>query len=157
MLTFSPKPIKATLFPGKASLHQLSLTTVQTTQSSTTYRMNMQRLSRLHRDQPMAPLDTALFWIEFVMRHKGAAHLRTESYKLPWYSYHSVDVILFLLAIALLFLLSFAGLLWSCSRLCMKRKIKSNWNKKMDCNIVKLQPILVRLPEWWMKMFTFKL
>ncbi|KAK6294621.1 hypothetical protein J4Q44_G00354510 [Coregonus suidteri] len=35
------------------------------------YRMNMQRLSRLHRDVPMEPLDTALFWIEFVMRHKG--------------------------------------------------------------------------------------
>ncbi|KAJ8406557.1 hypothetical protein AAFF_G00301310 [Aldrovandia affinis] len=47
------------------------------------YRMNMQRLSRLHRDQPMKPLDLALFWIEFVMRHKGAAHLRTESYKMP--------------------------------------------------------------------------
>uniref|UniRef100_A0A3B4BFF5 UDP-glucuronosyltransferase n=1 Tax=Periophthalmus magnuspinnatus TaxID=409849 RepID=A0A3B4BFF5_9GOBI len=61
-----------------------------------TYRNNMQRLSRLHRDTPVNPLDNAIFWIEFVMRHKGAAHLRTESYKMPWYSYHSVDVILFL-------------------------------------------------------------
>ncbi|XP_041794065.1 UDP-glucuronosyltransferase 2C1-like [Chelmon rostratus] len=68
------------------------------------YRMNVQRLSRLHRDQPMKPLDTALFWIEFVMRHKGAAHLRTESYRLPWYSYHSVDVVLFLAAAVLLVL-----------------------------------------------------
>ncbi|XP_035483376.2 UDP-glucuronosyltransferase 2B13-like [Scophthalmus maximus] len=62
------------------------------------YRMNMQRLSWLHRDQPTTPLDKALFWIEFVMRHRGAAHLRTESYRLPWYSYHSVDVALSLLA-----------------------------------------------------------
>ncbi|XP_015247245.1 PREDICTED: UDP-glucuronosyltransferase 2C1-like [Cyprinodon variegatus] len=70
------------------------------------YRMNMQRLSRLHRDQPMKPIDTALFWIEFVMRHKGAAHLKTESYKLPWYSYYSVDVVLFLLfAVALIMFL----------------------------------------------------
>ncbi|KAG9341913.1 hypothetical protein JZ751_018230 [Albula glossodonta] len=57
------------------------------------YRMNMQRLSKLHLDQPMKPLDHAVFWIEFVMRHRGAAHLRTESYKMPWYAYHSVDVI----------------------------------------------------------------
>ncbi|KAM4744332.1 UDP-glucuronosyltransferase 2C1-like [Anableps anableps] len=61
------------------------------------YRMNMQRLSRLHRDQPMKPIDTALFWIEFIIRHKGAAHLRTESHRLPWYSYYSIDVVLFFL------------------------------------------------------------
>ncbi|KAJ8248844.1 hypothetical protein GJAV_G00228350 [Gymnothorax javanicus] len=50
------------------------------------YRGNMQRLSRLHRDQPMKPLDRAMFWIEFVIRHKGAAHLRTESYRMPCFS-----------------------------------------------------------------------
>ncbi|XP_069030555.1 UDP-glucuronosyltransferase 2A1-like [Embiotoca jacksoni] len=64
------------------------------------YRMNMQRLSRLHRDQPITPMDNAVFWIEFVMRHKGAAHLRSESFRLPWYSYYSVDVVLSLLAAA---------------------------------------------------------
>ncbi|XP_031704613.1 UDP-glucuronosyltransferase 2C1-like isoform X1 [Anarrhichthys ocellatus] len=90
------------------------------------YKMNMQRLSRLHRDQPMKPLDTALFWMEFVMRHKGAAHLRTESYRMPWYSYHSVDVMLLLLTVALFVLLIVAGLVWSCFRLCCKRKVKSD-------------------------------
>uniref|UniRef100_A0A3Q4H266 UDP glucuronosyltransferase 5 family, polypeptide B4 n=1 Tax=Neolamprologus brichardi TaxID=32507 RepID=A0A3Q4H266_NEOBR len=69
------------------------------------------RLSRLHRDQPIKPLDNALFWIEFVIRHKGAAHLRTESYKLPWYSYHSIDVILFLAAVVLVILGTFALLI----------------------------------------------
>uniref|UniRef100_A0A3Q4GV52 UDP glucuronosyltransferase 5 family, polypeptide B4 n=1 Tax=Neolamprologus brichardi TaxID=32507 RepID=A0A3Q4GV52_NEOBR len=71
----------------------------------------MERLSRLHRDQPIKPLDNALFWIEFVIRHKGAAHLRTESYKLPWYSYHSIDVILFLAAVVLVILGTFALLI----------------------------------------------
>ncbi|XP_072550959.1 UDP-glucuronosyltransferase 2C1-like isoform X2 [Salminus brasiliensis] len=68
------------------------------------YRENMQRLSKLHRDKPMKPMDSALFWIEFVMRHKGAAHLKSESYRMPWYIYHSVDVIAFLLfAVCLVF------------------------------------------------------
>ncbi|XP_037305830.2 UDP-glucuronosyltransferase 2A2-like isoform X1 [Pungitius pungitius] len=88
------------------------------------YRMNMQRLSRLHRDQPMKPLDTALFWIEFVMRHKGAAHLRTESYRMPWYSYHSVDVFLFLAGTGLLVLLTiFLLIRCLCTAMC-KRKMK---------------------------------
>ena len=70
------------------------------------YRHNMQRLSRLHRDQPIPPLDHAIFWTEYVMRHKGAAHLRTESYKMPWYSYYSIDVMMTLLAAVIIFLLS---------------------------------------------------
>lgn len=61
------------------------------------YKQNMQKLSQLHHDKPMTPLDSAIFWMEFVMRHKGAAHLRTESYKLAWYSYHCLDVIAFFL------------------------------------------------------------
>ncbi|KAG5270387.1 hypothetical protein AALO_G00192040 [Alosa alosa] len=91
------------------------------------YRENMQRLSRLHRDQPMQPLDRALFWIEFVMRHKGAAHLRSESYKMPWYSYHSVDVILFLLAIMTTFVAAFVfGVKFLCTRICYKHKSKQD-------------------------------
>jgi glucuronosyltransferase len=46
----------------------------------------------------MKPLDRAVFWIEFVMRHKGAKHLRPLAYNLTWYQYHSLDVIGFLLA-----------------------------------------------------------
>ncbi|XP_048886209.1 UDP-glucuronosyltransferase 2C1-like isoform X2 [Brienomyrus brachyistius] len=87
------------------------------------YRLNMQRLSRLHRDQPNKPLDSAIFWIEYVMRHKGAAHLRSESYKLPWYAYHSVDVIATLLAVPLLLLLTIIGVIRYCC--CRVYKIKS--------------------------------
>ncbi|XP_051914026.1 UDP-glucuronosyltransferase 2A2-like isoform X1 [Hippocampus zosterae] len=57
------------------------------------YKQNMIKLSQIHRDKPLKPIDAAVFWIEYVMRHRGAAHLRTESYKLPWYAYHCLDVI----------------------------------------------------------------
>ncbi|XP_062382594.1 UDP-glucuronosyltransferase 2C1-like [Sardina pilchardus] len=89
------------------------------------YRENMQRLSRLHKDRPMHPLDSAIYWTEFVMRHKGAAHLRTESYKMPWYSYHSVDVVVFLCAV----LTGIMGIVvftirFLCLRLCRRGKSK---------------------------------
>lgn len=89
------------------------------------YRANMQRLSRLHRDQPMAPLDQAVFWIEFIVRNKGAAHLRTESFRMPWYTYHSVDVILTLLSLVglILFLIA-AAIRYACCRVCCRKKLK---------------------------------
>lgn len=64
------------------------------------YRRNMRRLSELHRDQPVRPLDRAVFWVEYVMRHKGARHLRIRAYEMPWYAYYGVDVALLLAAIA---------------------------------------------------------
>lgn len=89
------------------------------------YKENMQRLSRLHRDQPMKPLDNAMFWIEFVLRNKGAAHLRTNSYKMPWYTYHSIDVLLVLLSLAgLLLLTTVAVIRYMCCRICCRKKVK---------------------------------
>ncbi|XP_029376096.1 UDP-glucuronosyltransferase 2C1-like [Echeneis naucrates] len=87
------------------------------------YRQNIERLSRLHRDQPIAPMDRAVFWVEYVMRHKGAPHLRTEAYKMPWYSYYCVDVMVFLLSAAAVLLLSTLAIFrfLCCSR---KRKTK---------------------------------
>ncbi|XP_061077807.1 UDP-glucuronosyltransferase 2B17-like [Conger conger] len=90
------------------------------------YRMNMQRLSRLHLDQPMKPLDRAMFWIEFVMRHKGAAHLRTEFYRMPWYAYHSVDVIMLLLAAVFVILLTAVAIIRFLCCTAFKRKNKSD-------------------------------
>ncbi|XP_038159947.1 UDP-glucuronosyltransferase 2C1-like [Cyprinodon tularosa] len=63
------------------------------------YQNNIQHLSQLHRDQPMSPMDTAIFWIEYVIRNKGAAHLKPAGFSLPWYSYFCLDVAAFLLAI----------------------------------------------------------
>ncbi|KAM4854665.1 UDP-glucuronosyltransferase 2B15-like isoform 1-T1 [Thomomys bottae] len=62
------------------------------------YKKNAMWLSAIHHDQPMKPLDRAVFWIEFVMRHKGAKHLRPLAYNLTWYQYYSLDVLGFLLA-----------------------------------------------------------
>ncbi|XP_029028724.1 UDP-glucuronosyltransferase 1-2-like isoform X4 [Betta splendens] len=85
------------------------------------YRQNMQRLSDLHRDQPVAPMDQAVFWVEYVMRHKGAAHLRTEAYKMPWYSYYCLDVVLLLLAAVTLLLLSTVAMFRFLCYRCLRR------------------------------------
>ncbi|XP_048095524.1 UDP-glucuronosyltransferase 1A5-like isoform X1 [Alosa alosa] len=57
------------------------------------YKANMMKLSAVHKDRPIEPLDLAVFWTEFVMRHKGADHLRSTAHELNWVQYHSLDVI----------------------------------------------------------------
>ncbi|XP_018978877.1 UDP-glucuronosyltransferase 2A2-like [Cyprinus carpio] len=96
---------------------------IQEVISEPSYRLSVQRLSHLHRDTPVKPLDSAIFWIEFVMRHKGAAHLRSESYKLPWYSYYSVDVAVTLFAVVLITTFSiFFTVRYLCVKCCSRKR-----------------------------------
>lgn len=50
-------------------------------------------MSEIFRDRIIDPLDTAIYWIEYVIRHKGAKHLRTAAIDLPWYSYYMLDIL----------------------------------------------------------------
>lgn len=50
-------------------------------------------------DQPVQPLDLARYWIEYVIRHKGAPHLRSAGLDLSWLQREMIDVTLFLLVI----------------------------------------------------------
>ncbi|XP_008938240.1 PREDICTED: UDP-glucuronosyltransferase 1-1-like [Merops nubicus] len=86
------------------------------------YKENIKRLSDLHLDRPIHPLDLAVHWVEFVMRHKGAPHLRPAAHDLNWIQYHSLDVIAFLLAVLLLSLfISIKCCLCCCRRCCCKK------------------------------------
>ncbi|XP_033027335.1 UDP-glucuronosyltransferase 1-1-like isoform X2 [Lacerta agilis] len=95
------------------------------------YKENIQRLSALHLDRPIEPLDLAVHWVEFVMKHKGAPHLRPAAHDLNWIQYHSIDVIAFLLAVVLLALFISLKCCLFCCRKCfcksgrMSKKSKS--------------------------------
>jgi glucuronosyltransferase len=38
-------------------------------------------------------LEQAVYWTEYVIRHKGAPHLRSAVLDLAWYQYYLLDVI----------------------------------------------------------------
>ncbi|KAJ6641205.1 UDP-glycosyltransferase UGT5 [Pseudolycoriella hygida] len=61
-------------------------------------RRNVQRVSSLYRDRPMSAIDSAIFWIEYVIRHKGAKHLQYPGVDLNFIQQNSLDVLIFLLA-----------------------------------------------------------
>ncbi|CAH0545932.1 unnamed protein product [Brassicogethes aeneus] len=68
------------------------------------YREKVNELSKLIKDQPMTGVDKAVWWMEYVIRHKGALHLRGKTRKLPMYQYYLLDV-LFFIAVFLLVIL----------------------------------------------------
>ncbi|KAK7582379.1 hypothetical protein V9T40_013824 [Parthenolecanium corni] len=78
---------------------EIVLEKVQRILNNPKYMENAKQLSERYRDRPMSPLDTAVYWIEYVIRHKGAPHLRTAAVDMPLYQYLLLDVIAFLLVV----------------------------------------------------------
>ncbi|XP_077300072.1 UDP-glucosyltransferase 2-like isoform X4 [Arctopsyche grandis] len=64
------------------------------------YRENISKLSNLLTDQPQTSMERAVWWTEYVLRHKGAKHLRAPGTKVPAYQYFLLDIIAFVLVCA---------------------------------------------------------
>lgn len=54
--------------------------------TNASYKDNIMKLSRITNDKPMPAIETAVWWIEYVMRLKGAPHIKPASMDLTWSS-----------------------------------------------------------------------
>uniref|UniRef100_A0A0A1X9I7 UDP-glucuronosyltransferase 2B33 n=1 Tax=Zeugodacus cucurbitae TaxID=28588 RepID=A0A0A1X9I7_ZEUCU len=85
------------------------------------YTNTVQEFSRLYRDRPMTPRQTVVYWVEYVLRHKGAKHMQSPAVHMNRWQLMSLDVIGFLWAI-------FAGVVLVCAivfrLLCGEKKDK---------------------------------
>ncbi|XP_020494108.2 UDP-glucuronosyltransferase-like [Labrus bergylta] len=86
------------------------------------YKEKIVKMSEIHLDRPVQPLELAVFWTEFVMRHKGASHLRVAAHELNWIQYHCLDVIGFLLMILFTVLWVTLKCCMFCFRKCCRRE-----------------------------------
>ncbi|XP_045479525.1 UDP-glycosyltransferase UGT5-like isoform X2 [Harmonia axyridis] len=53
--------------------------------------------SKIMRDKPISPRETIAFWVDYVVNHKGANHLKVAALKLSWYQYLLLDVVAFVI------------------------------------------------------------
>ncbi|XP_023702334.1 UDP-glucuronosyltransferase 2B31 isoform X3 [Cryptotermes secundus] len=89
---------------------QTILDAVHTVLGNHSYRDNMKKLSAIYRDQQETPLQRAVFWTEYVLRHGGSS-LRSVSADLTWYQYFLIDVIaVLIIGISLIFVLLYLAL-----------------------------------------------
>lgn len=71
---------------------------IRTVIDDKSYKINASKMSAIFRDKSRAPPELAADWVEYLIRHKGAKHLRSAALDLNFYQYMLLDVILTLLA-----------------------------------------------------------
>ncbi|XP_042877914.1 UDP-glycosyltransferase UGT5-like [Penaeus japonicus] len=87
-----------------------------------------ERALLLH-DRLQSPLDLALYWAEYVMRHKGAPRLRSPAADLSWVEFLHLDILVILhLVLLLILILPFVIL-----------KRRSRFNSGEECGAEKLK------------------
>ncbi|CAG9797603.1 unnamed protein product [Chironomus riparius] len=67
--------------------------------SNPKYRDIVGKQAILAKDRPMNAQDTAVYWVEYVLRHNGAPHLHYPGADLNFFQANSIDVILFIFAV----------------------------------------------------------
>ncbi|XP_049958526.1 UDP-glucosyltransferase 2-like isoform X2 [Schistocerca serialis cubense] len=87
---------------------------------------NMKQLTAVYREHKEETLPKAIWWIEYVLRHNGAPHLRSAAKDLTWYQYLLLDVIAFVLAVVVTFCIA----LYSIARFLISKLFKSKKLKR---------------------------
>nr|CAD7570301.1 unnamed protein product [Timema californicum] len=101
------------------------------------YRENAKLRSKLFHDRPTTAMETAVFWTEYVARHKGAPHMRSAALDLYWFQYHLLDVIVVLLLVLTAALSTLVFLCKVIKRKLIggpKKQIKESREKKRNCS-----------------------
>ncbi|XP_078051520.1 UDP-glycosyltransferase UGT5-like [Augochlora pura] len=79
--------------------------------SDPSYKENVRKLRDLLHDMPYHPMENAIWWIEHVVRHKGAKHLHCKARDTELYKLLHLDVIGFLFALFAILLLALYSVL----------------------------------------------
>ncbi|XP_044744834.1 UDP-glucosyltransferase 2-like isoform X2 [Coccinella septempunctata] len=90
------------------------------------YSKMAKKRSSLLKNQPINPLDKAIWWVEHIIEHKGGEHLRNLGMDLEWYQLYMVDIILFYLVVIVIWSASsFLTLRWVIRKLFFRSSKKT--------------------------------
>ncbi len=91
---------------------------------NSSYSQVVKNLSKLAKDRPMNAQETAVYWIEYVLRHHGAPHMHYPGADLNFIQDNSLDLIAFLLLVLYLIFKLLKFVLIKTFRMCFGRKVK---------------------------------
>ncbi|KAJ8910847.1 hypothetical protein NQ315_015582 [Exocentrus adspersus] len=98
---------------------------------NSSYRENIRKIAELIQDEPMSGLEKAIWWTEYVIRHKGVKHFWHPNVDLPTYQFLLLDVISFLIVVCILIVYMMYTIIKGIVSLlfirkCFSNKIKTN-------------------------------
>ncbi|XP_017152201.1 UDP-glucuronosyltransferase 2B15-like [Drosophila miranda] len=73
--------------------------------SNPKYAETVSTFSKLYRDRPLTARETVIYWSEYVIRHRGAAHLQSPLIHMSFVAANNLDVYALLVIILVVFLL----------------------------------------------------
>lgn len=94
--------------------------TIQRVIGEPRFKTKVLHISSLLKDRRRTPLEETGDWLEYVIRHGGAQHLRAQVFNMPWYQHHLLDVVAFLVTIITLVFVVLWFTCRCCCRLCCK-------------------------------------
>jgi glucuronosyltransferase len=56
------------------------------------YQANVKKVAARLRDQPQTPMEKAVYWTEYVLRHEGAHFMQTSAQYLSFVEYNNLDI-----------------------------------------------------------------
>lgn len=90
------------------------------------YLEKMSLISHRYWNQLKPPLDTAIYWVKYVAKYKGAPHMRSIAIDMPFYVYYNLDCWAFLIGFCML-------IVYICVKTCRRfcRLSKKHFTKKI--------------------------
>ncbi|ALC42052.1 CG4302, partial [Drosophila busckii] len=89
------------------------------------YKQNVKRASKVFRDRPLSGMDTAMYWINYVIEHRGAPHMIAAGVDLSFIQFYMLDIMAIALAIMVLPILALKVI-------CCRRKFNKKSKSKMN-------------------------
>ncbi|XP_017015523.2 UDP-glycosyltransferase UGT4 isoform X2 [Drosophila takahashii] len=103
------------------------------------YADRAKKMSQSFRDRPMSPLDTAVWWTEYALRHRGVNHLRLNVEDISPIRYYNLD---WLLLFGLRFGIVIGSVIYIGFKIFMK--IREKQRRRRDRERVSLQIMLLQ-------------
>lgn len=106
------------------------LNAVQELLTNESYARKAHEVSIIFKTNPIPPMQEATFWIEYVCKFRGAAHLKSHAVHMNWFSYLLIDVwLVFGFVVFSAIALVVIVFRWCCCR-CRHKSIDKNQSGK---------------------------